>query len=285
MLNLVRFAPLVVFVMLATACSAVGLGYSALPGLGVFTMDRYFGFDDSQREFVRLGLGELQTWHRKQELPEYKRLLVSIKERNQKKLTEADLEWFRGELGKRFMAVVDYSAVQVAELALTMKPQQLKKMRDRLADQNKEAREKYLNPDLTKRNSERLKRSVERFEDYVGSLSDAQKKMVETTLQQVPATDETWYEERLIRQKKLDALLDQIRREQPSKDIAAKQLRELAAKSSEPADPKNAAYFDRSLKMSDDMTLRLMASLDDRQKQTLNKKIDGYIGDLEGLMR
>jgi Family of unknown function (DUF6279) len=193
--------------------------------------------------------------------------------------------WFRAELNQRWNALIDQSVPQVAELALTVKPQQIKKMRERLADQNKEAREKYLQPDLTKRNAERLKRSVDRFEDYVGRLSDAQKKMIEETLQQIPSTDETWYEERVIRQKNFEALLEQIRREQPSKEVATKLLKDFLAKASEAADPKNAAYFDKALKMSDDMTLKLTASLDDKQRQTLNKKIDGYIGDIDGLLR
>jgi hypothetical protein len=285
MLRLIRSLPLIAFALMATACSVAGLGYSALPGLGVFSLDRYFSFDDNQRDFVRLGLNDLQKWHRKQELPEYKRLLVNIKQRNQKPLSDADLVWFRGELNQRWNALIDYSAPQVAELALTVKPQQIKKMRDRLADQNKEAREKYLQADLNERNAERLKRSVDRFEAYVGSLSDAQKKMIEQTLQQIPATDETWYEERLTRQKSFETLLEKIRREQPSKELATKILKDYLRKVSEAADPKNAAYFEKSLKMSDEMTLRLTASLDDKQRQMLNKKIDSYIGDIDGLLR
>jgi hypothetical protein len=84
MVRLIRSLPLIVFALLTTACSVAGLGYSALPGLGVFTLDRYFNFDDSQRDFVRLGLNDLQKWHRTKELPEYKRLLVNVKQRNQK---------------------------------------------------------------------------------------------------------------------------------------------------------------------------------------------------------
>lgn len=285
MLRFLRCVPLVTFVLLATACSAISLGYSALPGLGIFTLDRYFSFDDTQRDFARTALNDLQTWHRKQELPEYRRILVSIKQRTQKSLTPADLDWFRSELNQRYMAITEKTIPQVAELALTAKPAQLQKMRNRLTDQNKESREKYLQPNLAKRNADRLKRSVDRFEDYVGSLSDAQKKMVEETLQQVPSTDETWYEERLLRQKQLSDLLEQIRRDQPSKELAAKSLTAYFAKSTEPADPKNAGYYDRALKMSDDMTLKLVASLDARQKQTLEKKIDSWISDIDGLIR
>jgi hypothetical protein len=285
MLRFLIAVSLITFVLLTAACSAVSLGYSALPGLGVFTLDRYFDFDETQREFVRGGLNDLQAWHRKQELPEYRRILLSIKQRNQKNLTPADLEWFRGELSQRYAAVAEKSLPQIAQLALTAKPAQLQKMRNRLADQNKETREKYLQPNIAKRNAERLKRSVDRFEDYVGSLREEQKKMIDETLQQVPSTDESWYEDRLQRQKQISDLLEQIRREQPTKETAAKLLRDYLARTTEPADAKNAGYYDRALKMSDDMTLKLFASLDQKQRQALDKKIDSWIADIDGLMR
>ncbi len=285
MLRLFRSVPLALFVLVATACSAVGVGYNVLPGLGVFTLDRYFNFDDTQRDMVRFGLNDLQSWHRRQELPEYKRILQSIKTRNQKPLTVADMDWFRSELGKRFDAVAERSLPQMAELALTAKPAQLNKMRQRLATQNKESREKYLQPDINKRNTERLKRSVDRFEDYVGKLSEEQKKLINDSLQQVPSTDETWFEERLARQKTLNTLLEGIMRDQPSKEVATKSIRDYLAKIAEPADPKNAGYYERALKMNDEILIKLMASLDNKQRLTLDKKIDGYIADLDGLMR
>ncbi len=279
--------PLIVCLLLATilgaACSVISLGYSALPTYAAWQIDRYYSFDDTQREQVRLALNNLQNWHKKGELPEYRKLLIETRNRSKRNLQDNDLKWMRDQLEIRWTTTVEKIALPAAELALTLKPEQLDRMRRRMDDLNKENRAKYFQSDLKERGSERLKRSVDRYQDFFGDLSTAQIQLIQSHLDQIPMTDESWYVERLARQRTFAQLLERIRKEQPPKELAARWLRDYMINASNPSDPSRQAYFDRAIKMGDDMTTKLFASLTPQQRQVFAKKLDGWIVEVSGL--
>jgi hypothetical protein len=74
--KLMRIIGLLAMAWLAlTACSAVKLGYGALPELAFWRLDAYLDFDDAQAAQVRDGWTALHQWHRSTELPRYAALL------------------------------------------------------------------------------------------------------------------------------------------------------------------------------------------------------------------
>lgn len=278
-----RWLPLIVCVVLTTSCSVVSLGYFALPTYAQWQLERTFSFDDAQREQVRLALGDLQKWHKRNELPEYKRLLVEAKARAAKPLVQSDLTWFTDQITKRWVATAERLALPAAELALTLKPEQLQKMKMRFETQNKESREKYFQPDLKERNAKRLERTVKRYEDFFGELSDAQKQTIASFLAQIGPNDD-WFAERNVRQKSFSDLLEKIRVEQPPKESAASWLKDYMVSVPTTASPNRKAYFERSIKLGDEMTLQLHASLSPSQQTTLSKKLEGWANDVTALM-
>ena len=58
-----------------TACSALKLGYGAVPEFAYWRLDAYLDFDDAQAARVRDDLTQLQQLHRGTELPRYAALL------------------------------------------------------------------------------------------------------------------------------------------------------------------------------------------------------------------
>jgi Family of unknown function (DUF6279) len=280
--------PLIVCLLLATllasACSVISLGYSALPTYASWQLDRYYSFDDTQREQVRLALNNLQNWHRKSELPEYRKLLLEVRNRSKRNLQENDMQWMRDQLEVRWNVTAEKIALPMAELTLTLKPEQLERMRKRMEDQNKENREKYLQADLKERSAERLKRTVDRYENFFPDLTASQEQLIQGYLDQMPPTDDTWYKERLARQKTFTQLLDKIRKEQTTKEQGAKWLKEYMLAAGTTPDPARQAYFDKAVKVGDVMTVKLFASLSAEQRAGMAKKLDGWIAELSGLM-
>ncbi|NNU44233.1 hypothetical protein [Ramlibacter montanisoli] len=63
-----------------SACSAVKLGYNALPSLAYFWLDGYVDFSDEQAPRVRDEIANLHTWHRQQELPRVLELLARMEQ-------------------------------------------------------------------------------------------------------------------------------------------------------------------------------------------------------------
>jgi hypothetical protein len=279
--------PLIVCLLLATllasACSVISLGYRALPSYAAWQLDRYYSFDDTQREQVRVALDNLHGWHRKSELPEYRKLLIEVRNRSKRNLQEDDMQWMRDQLELRWNVTAEKIAFPMAELALTLKPEQLVRMRRRMEDQNKENRAKYLQTDLKERNAERLKRAVERYENFFPDLTTNQEQLIKGYLDQIPPTDESWYQERIARQKTFTELLDKIRREQTNKEQSAKWLKEYMLAAGTTPDPARQAYFDKAVKVGDAMTLKLFASLSAEQRAGLAKKLDGWLAEVSGL--
>ena len=277
--------PLIASCLIATGCSTISLGYNVLPAYALFSIDRYFAFDDAQRTQVRLALDDLHVWHRKQELPQYRKLLAEITKRSKQTLQMDDMRWFRDQLNIRWAITAEKIAPPFADLALTLRPEQLSRMRNRFADQNKEAREKYFQADLAERNQERIKRSVERFDTFLGSISDKQALAIADQLKALPITDESWYIERLARQKTFSDLVEKIRKEQMPKDQAAAALKDYMFKVNNASDPTRQPYFDRALRVSDEMTIALHSSMDAGQRGYLAKKLEGWMLDIDGLVR
>jgi Family of unknown function (DUF6279) len=277
--------PLVVSCLIATGCSIASLGYSALPSYALWSLDRYFSFDDTQRNQVRLALNELQDWHRSQELGEYKKLMVSAQQRLKNNVKPQDLSWVRDESNKRWTVTVDRIVQPMAQVALTLKPEQIERAKQRIAQTNKESRAKYLQTDLKEREQERYKRNAERFEDFFGSLDDAQKTQLQSLMNDAPKQDEIWFEERVARQKLFIELLTKIRTEQPSTPVAATWLRNYMSGLTSTADPSRQAYFDSLIKASDNTTLTMLAMMSAEQKNNLNQKIGGYIKEIDKLIR
>ena len=277
--------PLIASCLIATGCSAISLGYGVLPAYALFSIERYFSFDDAQRTQVRLALDELHVWHRKQELPQYRKLLVESAARSKRPLQMDDMKWFRDQLNIRWAVTADKIALPFAELAVTLRPEQINKMRKKFAEQNIESREKYFQADLSERAEERVKRSRERFETFFGTVSDQQTTVLAEQLKQLPIQDENWYIERLARQKAFSDLLEKIRKEQMPKDQAASALKDYMLKVNNASDPARQPYFDRALRVSDEMTIKLHGSIDAGQRSYLAKKLEGWILDIDGLVR
>ncbi len=277
--------PLVVSCLIATGCSIAALGYSALPSYALWSLDRYFSFDDTQRNQVRLALNELQEWHRTQELGEYKKLLVSAQQRLKNKVKPQDLSWVRDESTKRWTVTVDRIVQPMAQVALTLKPEQIEQAKRRIAQTNKESRAKYLQSDLKEREQERYKRNAERFEDFFGDLDDAQKTQLQSLMNEAPKQDEIWFEERVSRQKLFIELLTKIRTEQPNATVVAAWLRNYMSGLTSTADPTRQAYFDSLIKASDNTTLTMLTTMSSEQKNKFNQKIDYYIKELDKLIR
>lgn len=280
---LVRWLPLIACVVLTTSCSVVSLGYFALPTYALWQIERYFSFDEPQREQVRVALNDLHAWHKRNELPEYQRVLVEAKARAAKPLVQADLSWFTDQVNKRWVATADRVALPAAELALTLKPEQLKQLQKRFQTQNKESREKFFQPDLKERAAKRLERTINRYEDFFGDLSDSQKQTIASYLNQMGPNDD-WFAERNARQKSFADLLERIRTEQPQKELAASWLKEYMVNAPTTASPSRKAYFDRSIKLGDEMTLQLHGSLSPSQQLTLSKKLEGWARDVNALI-
>lgn len=99
-------------------------------------------------------------------------------------------------------------AVEIAvPLLMEVTAEQLDHLRESLADDAEEYREKYLAADLEERAAERTERFTRRIERWSGRLDDAQRALVTARIGAMPDVASAWLDYRLARETALLAML------------------------------------------------------------------------------
>ncbi len=184
-------------------CSALRIGYSTAPELVYWWLDRYVDLDDTQTPQVRAALRQWFAWNRRAQVPDYAALLVRAQAEVVADTTPARVCEWQAEVVKRAHVAFDRIAPDVAELMLTITPQQVSHLEQRYAKLNAEHRDDFLQPDPRRRAEAARKRVIERAETLYGRLDDAQRERIDEGLKRSPFDPEVWLAERRARQQDL----------------------------------------------------------------------------------
>lgn len=265
--------------LLFSGCMSVGrLGYETLPTLATWRVDRHVSLDREQKARVSQGFDELLAWHRTTQLEGYGTWLRGIRQTlSTGQLTEADIRRWREEAWQRFLPIVDKASPDIAALALTLEPAQMAHLRAEFDRDNAKRRRDWMPEDPNERIEVRGKRYIERAEFFLGSLSGAQKQLARRKAAEAPPAEDQWYEQRLGRQKDFMALLERIRTQRPSQELAARWVREHFARWVQLRDGPERSVAESSLAAGDAMTVALFAQATPRQRRHLIEKLDDWI--------
>jgi hypothetical protein len=118
-------AGILLLVVLLSGCSMARLGYNNGETVSYFWLNGYVDFDADQKPWVKKELASLFAWHRRTQLVDYMPLLAQAKKRVHKPVTEADLARDYEELRRRVLIITDRAAPAAADLALSLRPQQI----------------------------------------------------------------------------------------------------------------------------------------------------------------
>jgi hypothetical protein len=172
-----------------------------------WSVDDYFAFDDDQRRYVDASIDAFLYWHRTNELPQYARALRRFERDVRDGLSSEELAVLESEIntwGERvtlevlpFATEVLYSttAEQRAELAKSMPRESEKYVRSMLRKPPAKRRERW------------RREVIDVVENYVGPLTDDQKRLVAATSERYLPDDELWLDYRRSWQAELMRLL------------------------------------------------------------------------------
>lgn len=268
----------------ASGCTAVKLGYQTMPTWSYFQLDRYWNLDSAQGELVKARLESFHDWHRATELPQYVRLLAGVKEKLRAgPVDPAEVARWREAAEGRWATMAQIAAPKLAELAVTLRPEQIDRMKKRLAEQNVEHRKKVLPTDPEKRQEARAERIEDRAEFFFGRLNEAQVEAIRRHVATVAVDDEAIYAERLARQQALVGALERIAATRPSKDEARAQLEPVLARMWKPRDAQRAASVEHAVSATDQLTASLVNAATPQQRGKLIARLEGWSGDFQQL--
>ncbi len=264
--------------LLLGACSAVRLGYDNGPSLALWWLDGYLDLNRNQEARAKPALEDWFAWHRTTQLPDYAQWLATWKQRAGGTVTGEEVcRWT--EIGREKMQLaLDRAVPAAAELLPSIEAAQWQHLEKRYAERTAELRRDHAQANRDTRLEAALDRSIDRGEQFYGTLTAAQKKLLLDGILGQPMQAEDWLEAREQRQKDL---LQQLRRVQQEPDAArrAVALRETLGRYMRPGDERQARWQAYGC----EITARLHNSTSPKQRQHLRERLGAWEEDLRAL--
>jgi Family of unknown function (DUF6279) len=268
---------------LLCGCSAVRLGYGQAPDLVYWWLDGYADFNETQAPRVRDGLAQWFAWHRRTQLPAYADLLARAQTELRANTTpERACEWW-AELRGRVDTGVERAVPAMAEVMLTLTPQQIQHIERRYAKSNEEFRAEFLQADAAQRLKESIKRAIDRAEFFYGKLDEAQRERVAKSVTLSPFDADLWTTERQRRQQDALSTLRSLVGDGASGEQAQAALRAYLARMSRSPREEYRRYIDRLAQYNCAFAASLHNSSSAAQRQAVAQKLKGWEGDLRAL--
>jgi hypothetical protein len=223
-----------------SACALVRTGYDHLDTLAYWWMDRYLDFNESQKREVKADLKAWHAWHRSSQLPAYADLLAELQHMAKNDVSPDAACDAITKARDQFETLVFQTAPQAASLALSLEPANLKHLRKKFAEEDKQWREKWLDVSAKQLAEDRLEEWSERSEFFYGRLSAAQKQAIRDAIARSALDPKISWMLRQRRQEDILATLEKIRKTKPSPTLAEAEIRALMERALHPDDPVGA---------------------------------------------
>jgi hypothetical protein len=272
------------FAILLAACSSLRLAYNNADTLLYWWLDAYVDFDSEQKADIKQDIGEFFRWHRKTQLQDYVQFLQKAQRQLHANPTTADLMADYVDIRDRTEALLLRSAPDIAELALSLKLEQLAAMEKKFAKNNADFRKKNMKGDAEDQNKFRFKKSMEQFELWFGGFSDEQEAIIRKASDARPLDNALWLDERMRRQLKIMNLARKIMKEQPSKQVATQWVEELIRSGFDRFGvTERKAFFDSYTQSTLELVHTVVRISTPEQKAHAHKRMEGWIKDLNTL--
>lgn len=274
-----RVALLAVLASLALlqGCSAIRVAYDNADTLIRWRANNYFDFEGGQVEELDRRVAAFLDWHRAAALPQYARIARDTAARVERGLTQADVEWAYAALEAQAREALRAGARGAAPLLDGLQPEQIAHLERRLAEENRAFARENLGGSHGERRDRRLKRTIERLEDWMGELGAEQEALVRRYNEAAPMFIELRDRDRKRRQAELVAMLRA--RE------ARKRLADWAAGWDRDREPAYAAAMREWRAAYAGLLAALDRTLNPEQRRAAADRLRAFAADFEHLQR
>jgi hypothetical protein len=193
--------------VLLAGCSATRLAYNHADLFLRWQTGRYLDVHGAQSEELDARVAAFLAWHRAHVLPQYAGFAREAETRLARGLSRADLVWSYDSFQTHIRAAMRAAAEESAPLLDRLSPEQIEHLQQRFAEDNRKFAKEQLEGNDGERRKRRVKRNVERLEDWLGGLSDAQVERVRLYSERAPLVGEMRERERRRLQAEFLAML------------------------------------------------------------------------------
>ena len=275
---------LAALLVVAAGCSSVRFTYNHGDTLLYWWLNAYLDLDSEQAGWVKKDIDSLFQWHRKTQLRDYTQLLANGQRQLAAGLTQADLMNDYHEIKTRSQLLAFKALPELADLARSVRPEQIAQMEKKFNSNNDEYRKKFLRGDTEKRQKLRFQKSMEQMELWFGRFSSEQEAILRKASDARPLNNEIWLEERIRRQQKILSVLRKVQQEKLSKDATIALIHNLVKEIFDRFDaPERKQFFDAYIDGTVQFILTAAKMATPAQKAHAQKRMQGWIEDFNVL--
>jgi hypothetical protein len=270
-----HIAVLAAAMLVLSSCSGVRFAYNNADLYLRWQANSYFGFEDEQDDELHARVAAFTAWHRKYALPDYVRIAEDAARRLERGISREDLVWGYDSFQAQVRVSLRAAAAEIADLLDRLGPEQLARLERRIAEENRKFTKEYLSGTVEDRRKRRLKRNLERLEDWFGSLNDAQAERVRRYRERAPLIEDMRDRER----RRLQAGFLQIVRARQAKA----RLPDFAANWDRDREPAYATALKAQREEYFDLLLELDKTLSPVQRAEAVERFREYAADFRTL--
>ena len=193
-------AVLTALALLLAGCSAVRLTYNQGPQLAYWRLDSYIDFDDAQKPLAKQAIAEWFQWNRTTQLKDYAALLARAAQQAAEPTTAAAACRWVEDITARLQTAYERALPSAADFLLTLTPAQVSHLERKYAKGDDEFADEHLQRSPKDRLAAAVKRLVKDADRLYGSVTPAQRELIERTLVGSPYDPEVVLAERKARQ-------------------------------------------------------------------------------------
>jgi hypothetical protein len=193
-----------------TGCSSIQIGYNQSDTLLKWWIDDYFDLNDAQADLVSAALKRQLSWHRATVLPKINDDLNKLRQKLSKPLSPSDVLDTYQDIRKHSYISVEHFGKDFSLFATSLNAEQLRVMEKKFSSTNEKFRKDFMSGSPQKQLEKRIDRTIDRVENFFGSLSREQESQISKIIQAHPVDMSAIYKERLRRQRDMLALLKKV---------------------------------------------------------------------------
>jgi len=229
-------------------CSFVQTVYNQSHELVYWWVDSYVDLQGEQRQTVPVDLLAFQQWHRQEQLPQYILWLQAMQTMARQDVQEEQV----CQMQAQFIASLDDLTRQIepaaARLALSLTPAQLRHLRRKLNRSHEDWRREWVEGSAAERLERRVKKTVERSEDFYGRLDAAQRAALTQWVGSAGLDVAISEAERLRRQRDMLDTLQKLQDSRTPLEAAQLEIRQLVQRSLQSPEPAHLAHTQKLIR-------------------------------------
>jgi Family of unknown function (DUF6279) len=268
-------------VLVLGACSVARLAYNNAPTVLNYFLDDYFDLTNEQETWLTPRWKKLVEWHRENELPIYKKLLLQSKEKIDKQVVAADINALYLEGRATAARCTEFFLPDVVAFVAQLTPAQINYLERKFAKDDAKLAKEIARP-LDKRKKDRITRYLDRFEDQFGRLSTEQTAKITQVISGLAPYDELRLEDR---QRVQTSTLKMLRENAQKPQVVMDSIRSMVVNVETNRSPAyQAVVVDQAWQVAE-LTAWLINNASPKQKAKLVAQLDGYVADITGLLK